>query len=125
MINRLMAVMFVAVGFSGCVSTQLTPSEAAISQLRAIAIIPIEATPILAHPNNDTERMALAVFNSAGQRSSSDVPLLLPSPHAAMGAAIVTGVGILASSRPSAGETFPVESTRPESWMLTQYCSFR
>jgi hypothetical protein len=118
--TRMIALMLVAMMASGCVATQRTPTETMLSGLRAIAIVPIEAPPLLVHPSTDADRAAVAAVGLAspgGPKGGGGyilLPILCP-----LCALVAMPLIYSASSTPREGETATITREQPPPWMPT------
>jgi hypothetical protein len=66
------ALVLVATVISGCFAARLTPPATTLKTLRTIAIVPVEASPLLLHPQTRADRDAIL---PSRQNSSDILPL--------------------------------------------------
>src|SRR5437870_4942297 len=117
--RRKITLMLVAMLTSGCVATQMKPPDAIVSGLRAIAIVPVETSPLLLHPKTEADRAAIAAAGLAAPApvgGSPGITVILPLPLFRVISA-VQAVTLLAylgdSSTPRAGETATMTREQP------------
>jgi len=141
-IQRWFLVILLCVLTSGCVSSQIIPKESVPSTIRTISVVPIECPPLLLHPANSDERMAIeALMQSAKSPTSviapsvngpgSDLsrsfyPLMhAPSASIRTGASVLAIIGGMAmlveaasAGKEVSGETVAIETDRLRAtWM--------
>jgi hypothetical protein len=57
--KRWILVVILCIFISGCVSSQIIPTENTLSSIRNISIVPIEGRPLVLHPDTKDDKMAL------------------------------------------------------------------
>jgi hypothetical protein len=125
-VRHMIAMLLVATMASGCVAIQRTPTETMVSGLRAVAIVPIEAPPLLLHPRTEADRAAVAAVGLAPPGPGGNpfpyapyMPLTIFCPLCAAGFAIAMPVTLAASSTPRAREAATMTREQPPPWMPT------
>lgn len=121
--------ILLCVFMSGCVSSQIMPTQSALSSIRTIAVVPIEVMPLILHPDNEDDRKAIdavarssnspdlararSVNGPAAPLSESAAPLInAPIKSIRTGASILAIVGGTAKlvEAASAGQELPGET---------------
>jgi hypothetical protein len=122
----MIAMLLVAMMASGCVAIQRTPTETTVSGLRAVAIVPIEAPPLLLHPRTEADRAAVAAVGLASPGPGGNpfpyapyLPLTIFCPLCAVGFLVAIPATLGASSTPRAGEAAIMTREQPPPWMPT------
>jgi hypothetical protein len=115
---------------SSCVTTQKTAPALITDRLQTIAVVPIEAPPLLVHPGSDADRSALSAAGLTGPGPSGAAAfVLLPGRSRARDVAVVATdlpylLSIAASSTPRKDELLALTKEQPDAWMPTVGLAF-
>jgi len=118
--KNVIALILVATLTSGCVAMTRTPPESVVSRLKVIAIVPVEAPPLLLHPDTEADRanMAKLGLTSPEGGSSGTAYLTLPI-FCPLCVATSLPLSIAISSIPRPSDTVVMTREQPPQWMPT------
>jgi len=126
--TRLIARVLATLLVSGFVTIQATPPDVVVAKLHVIAIVPIEAPPLLVHPQDDADRAALTAAGLSVPDHTGGASVFLPfTPNPAVNAAsaIIGLLSLVGSSAPGKGDVLTLTKEQPAAWMPTRQLAQR